>query len=699
MTGCGTRSFDTPDGESTGFTNMIMMQNEEMVQEIWDIARKISCDWTTRMEKLITFRPFAVDMVQAEEVRYSGDDVMCWMDIQLGKGPFANPVDGIVKIGDEMTIVVYSKDGGADYDMLIKNCYAYDSQDLESSTKLQLSDEQGCLLKPKLMNYFLRTRNTANTGADLIAYATMYAFKFPDKMDVFLSCEVELCKGGCDNICDGAPSKIVEKFETTTKPTVTIPPPPLDICVTNPSLPQCCAKNPNNPGCTTTSTTTTTTTTRRPRPNPCLLNPGTLLCCSKNPNNPACTTTTSTTTTRAPDQCLLRPGSQMCCGRRPSHPSCVTTTPNPCFLNPGTPQCCARNPTNPACTTTTTTTTTTTQAPDPCLLRPGSILCCARRPTHSSCITTTTSTTTTTPRTPRPNPCLLNPGSRQCCLRTPNNPSCTTTTSSTTTTPPDPCDLNPLLPQCCRQNPNLPQCTTTTPSTTTSIFDPCIRNPGAIICCARNPSHPACTTTTITTTPTTTTTRRPDLCIRNPGSTQCCFHKPDHPSCPTKKPCEGNDDPRPQCKPTTPAAPTTRDLSNHAFHRGQKPTGRRRRPTYGSRLTPDVLNELANTPRRRRDVSYVAPPPPPPPRTIAMTKNFRVVGANDLTFRAASSAVPTYQAVSSVCVPTTTFYVGLLMITLMLVVAVLVATFTCLRLRSTQLSTKPVEAKNPYYKQ
>ncbi|KAK8392333.1 hypothetical protein O3P69_017721 [Scylla paramamosain] len=202
---------------------MIMIQNEEFVQEVWDTARKITCDWTNRMEKLITFQPFAVDMLQAKEVRYTGDDLKCWMDIKVGKGPFGDSIDGIVKIGEELTIVVYSKDGGMDFDMLVKNCYAYDSQNIEDkkTTRIQLSDDKGCLLKPKLMSYFYRTRDTGSTGADLISFASLYAFKFPDKMDFYLTCEVELCKSGCKNVCQD-PNVVVGPHDTRAAP----PPPP-----------------------------------------------------------------------------------------------------------------------------------------------------------------------------------------------------------------------------------------------------------------------------------------------------------------------------------------------------------------------------------------------------------------------------------------------------------------------------------------
>ncbi|XP_037090718.1 uncharacterized protein LOC119111004 [Pollicipes pollicipes] len=202
MTGCGSRAI-TDDGRM-GFENTMIIQSEEVVQEQWDSARRLSCDWPDRVEKLVTFRPIAVQMLDATEARFAGDDVTCWMDIQLGRGPFAESVDGIVRIGDELTVVLMAQAAAGQMDMAVKNCYAYDGENISDprTTVLQLTDDNGCLLKPKLMGYFRKTRQTGSTGADILAFARMNAFKFPDRMDVYLACEVEFCKGRCEQGCD-----------------------------------------------------------------------------------------------------------------------------------------------------------------------------------------------------------------------------------------------------------------------------------------------------------------------------------------------------------------------------------------------------------------------------------------------------------------------------------------------------------------
>lgn len=40
----------------------------------------------------------------------TGDNVDCWMEIQHGKGPWAPPVNGIVQLGNTLTLVVAIND-------------------------------------------------------------------------------------------------------------------------------------------------------------------------------------------------------------------------------------------------------------------------------------------------------------------------------------------------------------------------------------------------------------------------------------------------------------------------------------------------------------------------------------------------------------------------------------------------------------
>lgn len=133
-------------------------------------------------------------MLSQEVVTFSGDTAMAKLDIQMGKGPFAPNAHGLVKIGEVMTLVV-SVSGDPGFDVQVRECRAQDSH---GQNTVRLTDEQGCVLKPKLMGAFQKTRNTGNTGASVLAYAFFNAFKFPDLMELMVECNVELCKTDCE---------------------------------------------------------------------------------------------------------------------------------------------------------------------------------------------------------------------------------------------------------------------------------------------------------------------------------------------------------------------------------------------------------------------------------------------------------------------------------------------------------------------
>ena len=81
-----------------------------------------------------------LDVVRAD---FAGDNVGCWMQIQVGKGPWASEVSGLVKIGQTMTMVLGVKDDESKVDMMVRNCVAHDGQ----RAPIQLVDEKGCVVR------------------------------------------------------------------------------------------------------------------------------------------------------------------------------------------------------------------------------------------------------------------------------------------------------------------------------------------------------------------------------------------------------------------------------------------------------------------------------------------------------------------------------------------------------------------------
>ena len=153
MNGCGTSTtlsqpdllasneLDSSTSKSqmkTGFSNIIIIQMDEEVQEVWDSARKINCEWVNLIKKRVEFEPFEVQMLDFEEVKFEGDSVDCWMDLQVGRYPESEEIHSAVKIGEQLSMLVYARDDEDMYDMHIKECFAYSSENYDSSATVKL---------------------------------------------------------------------------------------------------------------------------------------------------------------------------------------------------------------------------------------------------------------------------------------------------------------------------------------------------------------------------------------------------------------------------------------------------------------------------------------------------------------------------------------------------------------------------------
>lgn len=133
-------------------------------------------------------------MLEVVNVPTQTGGVECWMDIQLGSYPKISPVPDRIKIGETLSVLVYLKDEQNEYDLVVKDCYAYDNEDYSAKNtgRLQLSDGNGCSRKKKLFGLWQKSTSTGNSGATLVLHNTLYAFKFPDKAQVFLKCDIEV---------------------------------------------------------------------------------------------------------------------------------------------------------------------------------------------------------------------------------------------------------------------------------------------------------------------------------------------------------------------------------------------------------------------------------------------------------------------------------------------------------------------------
>ncbi|XP_054168629.1 putative uncharacterized protein DDB_G0282133 [Oppia nitens] len=199
---CGTK----PDLQGKYYENTIVIQYGTDIIEAWDEAKRLRCEWFEAYEKPATFRPaIPVADLDVIEMNFQGDEIDCWMSIQEGKGPWGREVSRIVAVGQPMTIVVAINDYKNQFDMRVKSCMAHDGV----KPAIQLTDEYGCVLRPKMLSSFKKIRDSRGK-ATLISYAQFLAFKFPDSMDVQIQCTVEVCRHGCADACQEESSQNVK---------------------------------------------------------------------------------------------------------------------------------------------------------------------------------------------------------------------------------------------------------------------------------------------------------------------------------------------------------------------------------------------------------------------------------------------------------------------------------------------------------
>lgn len=131
------------------------------------------------------------------------------MQIQVGKGPWASEVSGLVKIGQTMTMVLAIKDDEQKFDMMVRNCMAHDGK----RAPIQLVDQKGCVTRPKLMSRFTKIKNFG-ASASVLSYAHFQAFKFPDSMEVHFQCTIQICRYQCPDQCDSGSSVVSQPSYT-----------------------------------------------------------------------------------------------------------------------------------------------------------------------------------------------------------------------------------------------------------------------------------------------------------------------------------------------------------------------------------------------------------------------------------------------------------------------------------------------------
>ncbi|XP_064455437.1 uncharacterized protein LOC135366592 [Ornithodoros turicata] len=194
---CGTK----PDHHGNFYENTIVVQYGVDIIEAWDEAKRLRCEWHDAYEKSALKTPsIQLADLEVQELNFQGDSVGCWFEIQEGKGPWAKQVSSIVPLGSPLTMVIAINDRDKQFDMRVKSCSAHDGA---RGPPIQLTDEHGCVLRPKMLTAFMKVRDFSGR-ASVVAFSHFYAFKFPDSIEVQIQCIVEICRHGCPVECQNA---------------------------------------------------------------------------------------------------------------------------------------------------------------------------------------------------------------------------------------------------------------------------------------------------------------------------------------------------------------------------------------------------------------------------------------------------------------------------------------------------------------
>lgn len=73
--------------------------------------------------------------------------------------PFKRAVDGIMQIGQVITVSVFLIDHRQMFDVKASNCHLYDRKDFQHSRKINLTNEEGCSVDTQLFDGFKKIAN------------------------------------------------------------------------------------------------------------------------------------------------------------------------------------------------------------------------------------------------------------------------------------------------------------------------------------------------------------------------------------------------------------------------------------------------------------------------------------------------------------------------------------------------------------
>jgi len=337
--------------EDTLIRNTIVIQFDPRFQEIWDTARRLTCASRSQYRKQIKFDPLHISMLDVVGTHFRQSDLKCWMDIKRGEYPNVRPLDGVLPIGEAVSVMVFLEDPEKRMDIAVQDCWARPTSDFEdpNAPQIQLTSTDGCPINKKLMGDWHRTYEKHNGGITLVTYSKLSAFKFPDYPQIYLTCNIEVCQNACERTCDNVQGIVVN----TDVPVKTVPIPKIAECYPGSPNPACshrdminwCKKINSHPSCRKKSLKCVEHS-QDPR---CLKTGKELLKCNSGNQDRRCNSNHSDINIIDKPLCDINPNHPHCfetneqtnnvdCSKNANHPACVQSTVD-CLKNPGKTDC------------------------------------------------------------------------------------------------------------------------------------------------------------------------------------------------------------------------------------------------------------------------------------------------------------------------------------------------------------------------
>ncbi|XP_023227726.1 uncharacterized protein LOC111628218 [Centruroides sculpturatus] len=174
--------------------NTITVQYNHDIEEEWDEHFRVMCQFGYDLWKTVTFPVVNVHVNTGSPVIFTVSPPQCHMEIRHGFGTTGDLISGPVNVGDPLTLLIHMKSDNSDFDMIVSDCFAHNG----GQKRLQLTDENGCVLKEKLISSFRGL--TRSEGPHFVSlYAYLKAFRFTASPALYLECKVHMCQGSCSN--------------------------------------------------------------------------------------------------------------------------------------------------------------------------------------------------------------------------------------------------------------------------------------------------------------------------------------------------------------------------------------------------------------------------------------------------------------------------------------------------------------------